>query len=305
METTLTLPAYAKINWTLEVLGRRPDGYHELRTILQTISLADELHFALREREIAVRCEAPGVPADERNLVHRAADLLRREAGIERGVEVTIVKRIPSAAGLGGGSSDAASTLLALRHLWGIEIGWRELCRLGAMIGSDVPFFLLGGTALGIGRGDEVYPLADAPSSLLLLLNAGVEVPTREAYGHLPPELTNPARASMMPFSLEAAYRSAVAPSEVAPLLRNDLESAVLARYPLLDEVRRRLIAAGARAALMAGSGSTIYGIFDSAATRDRAREELSDSGWWCAEARTLGRGEYLKAFPAPAAPER
>ncbi|HEX9005357.1 MAG TPA: 4-(cytidine 5'-diphospho)-2-C-methyl-D-erythritol kinase [Blastocatellia bacterium] len=295
----LTLPSFAKINWTLEVLGRRPDGYHELRTLLQTVSVADELVFESptldNGRGIEIVCDHPDVPCDETNLVHRAARLLSDFSGIERGVRITINKRIPTAAGLGGGSSNAAVTLMALQKLWGANIPAGDLFALGSKLGADVPFFLMGGTCLGVGRGDEVYPLADIKSDQLLLVNAGIPVPTREVYANLPPRLTNPEAITKMPTSFLTAYTSITKSDEQMCRigLCNDLEIPVLARHQLLGEIKQRLRQAGASGILMSGSGSTIFSIFESEAARSGAQRELSRNGWWCAPARTLGRDEY------------
>lgn len=301
----LTLPSFAKINWTLEVLGRRGDGYHELRTILQTISLADTLTFTPVAEGIELVCDAPGIPTDETNLVVRAARLLQRlpqATGRPCGARIVLEKRIPAAAGLGGGSGNAAVALLALRSIWGLEIGLQELIALGSGLGADVPFFILGGTAIGIGRGDEVYPLPDVEAGHLLLVNAGILMPTGEVYALLRRELTKDEGKAKMPFSFEAAYRSAIAPGE-APLLRNDLEAVVFGRHPLLGEVKERLLDAGARAVQMSGSGSTIFALFDSEAMRSAARSECMKAGWWCAEARPIGRREYRAALGAVCAP--
>lgn len=288
----LTLPSFAKINWTLEILGKRPDGYHELRTLLQTVSVADELTFELAGRGIEIRCDHPDVPCDETNLVHRAAKLLDDFTGAGKGVCVTISKRLPVAAGLGGGSSNAAVTLIALQKLWDVRIAPRDLFSLGAKLGADVPFFFIGGTCLGVGRGDEIYPLADVNEEFLLLVNAGIAVPTREVYANLPPELTKQSTVAKMPLSLEAAYAAIAGSSESLPLC-NDLESLVLARHPLLAEIKRQLKQTGARGVLMSGSGSTIFAIFDSAEARDGANRDLSQAGWRCYPARTLSRAEY------------
>jgi len=291
----LTLSSFAKINWTLEILGKRPDGYHELRTLLQTVSVADELTFEQTEQGIEIVCDHPDVPGDETNLVHRAARLFGDFAGIEKGVRVTINKRIPTAAGLGGGSSNAAVTMMALQKLWQIKLAPRELFGLGAKLGADVPFFFLGGTALGVGRGDEIYPLADIKTDFLLLINAGILVPTREVYSKLPTQLTNPEGIPKMPTSFEAAYARAITPDEQIrqTWLHNDLEIPVLARHPLLGEIKERLKKVGASGVLMSGSGSTVFAIFDNDAARTNARRELSQHGWWCAPVRTLGRDEY------------
>jgi len=312
----LTLQSYAKINWTLEILGRRTDGYHELRTILQTVNLADTLNFTLLDHDIVVECDHPEVPTDERNLVWKAASLLRELTGPDRGVRIEIIKRIPTAAGLGGGSSNAAVTLLALLRLWEIELPFRQLCRLGSRLGADVPFFFIGGTCLGVGRGDAVYPVAEIEVDHLLLVNAGILVPTREVYANLPPELTNPEAVVKMPLSLELAYEADSLPArhpatgtsaDVSPavgltpssgtirpgLLTNDLEIPVLPRYPRLAEVKRQLIELGATDSLMSGSGSTVFAIFDNDQTRQEAAAALRAAGWWTQPVGTISRDDY------------
>lgn len=294
---SLTLPSFAKINWTLEVLGRREDGYHELRTILQTLSVADELRFTPTGGEIEITCDRPDVPCDETNLIYRAAVLLRDLTGVKRGVRVELTKRIPLGAGLGGGSSNAGVTLIALERLWSVTPSPPDLFRLGSQLGADVPFFFLGGTGLGVGRGDEVYPLPDINCERLLLVNPGLQVPTREIYRRLPPELTSLPHAAKMPLSLEAAYLSISRPDELLTKLKNDLERPALERSPLIGEVKTRLLKAGARATLMTGSGSTVFAVFESDAARERARGELSEIGWWCAEAHTLSRAAYRAAI--------
>src|SRR5512143_2648765 len=155
----IRVPAFGKINLGLEVLGSRQDGYHELRTLFQTVSLHDDVTLAPRKEGIVVRCGHPLVPTDERNLAFRAATDLARFANVAAGVEITLTKRIPVAGGLGGGSSDAAAVLLGLDRVWNLELGSSGLHPLARRIGADVPFFLVGGTALGLGRGDEVYAL--------------------------------------------------------------------------------------------------------------------------------------------------
>ncbi|MEO6724957.1 MAG: 4-(cytidine 5'-diphospho)-2-C-methyl-D-erythritol kinase [Blastocatellia bacterium] len=294
----LTLPSFAKINWTLEILGKRSDGYHELRTLLQIISVADELIFERTEQGIEIICDHPDVPSDETNLVHRAARLLGDFAGIEHGVRVTIRKRVPTAAGLGGGSSNAAVTLIALQKLWQVKLSPRDLFSLGAKLGADVPFFFLGGTCLGVGRGDEVYPLADIKADNLLLVNAGIAVSTREVYANLSARLTNPEAIPKMPTSFVAAYETITTHDEQIRL-HNDLEIPVLSRHPLLGEIKERLKRAGASGVLMSGSGSTVFAIFDNDQARTSAQRELSQHDWWCAPARTLSRDEYRMFYPS------
>ena len=297
----ITLPSFAKINWTLEVLGKRPDGYHELRTLLQTISVGDELTFELRERGIELRSDHPELPLDETNLIHRAARLLAEFTGCDKGVRVTIQKNLPMAAGLGGGSSNAAVTFLALLKLWDVFVEPRDLFKLGARLGADVPFFFLGGTCIGVGRGDEVYPTTEIEAEHLLLINAGIAVPTREVYGNLPPELTKPGGVISIPVSFWAAY-AAMSNSDspsggFSPVLHNDLEAPVLTRHPLLGEIKQRLLERGARGVLMSGSGSTVFALFDSEAARAAAQQVFQANGWWCAAAHTLNRAAYRQAL--------
>jgi 4-diphosphocytidyl-2-C-methyl-D-erythritol kinase len=290
----LTLPSFAKINWTLEILGKRPDGYHELRTLLQTISSADEITFETQAQGIEIRCDHPDVPCDETNLAYRAARLLRDFTGVSQGILITIDKRLPVAAGIGGGSGNAAMTFLALQTLWGVRLAPSDLFPMAASLGADVPFFLVGGTCLGVGRGDEIYPIAELRSERLLLVNAGVRVPTAEVYRNLPPELTKARPLDKMPLSFEAAHAALSQPDEL-PALHNDLEPIVFARHPLLAEIKGKFASAGASRVLMSGSGSTIFGIFDNDEARSTARRDFEQQGWWCEPARTLDRREYQK----------
>src|SRR5262245_8530301 len=290
----ITLSSYAKINWTLEILGKRADGYHELRTLLQTLDLADELIFEPLAEGIEIVCDHPDVPCDETNLVYRAAKLIGEFAGVNRGIRITIIKRLPLAAGIGGGSSNAAVTFIALQKLWNLKIVPRDLFRLGAKLGADVPFFFIGGTCLGVGRGDEVYPIPEIRAPHLLLVNPGISVSTKEVYGSLPSDLTISGAVAKMPLSLEAANAAIAQPDEL-PVLHNDLEHLVFARHPLLAEIKQRFISLGARGVLMSGSGSTIFAIFDSEQARSEARRDFKRHGWWCEPARTLSRVEYQK----------
>ena len=184
----LVLPAFAKINLDLRVLGVRPDGYHDLRTVFQSLALHDVLTFTRRTGPFTIECDDPTLPVDRRNLVWKAASLLWRTVGRRRGetprdVVVGLRKRIPQAAGLGGGSADAAMTLLALSRLWDLDVDLPTLSRLAARLGADVPFFLVGGTALGLGRGDDIYPLADLPRTHVVIVRPRFGVSTTDAYG--------------------------------------------------------------------------------------------------------------------------
>ena len=179
----LIVPAFAKINLDLRILGVRPDGFHDLKTIFQSLALHDDITFTARKGPFAIQCDDPKIPTDEKNLVWKAASLLWRTAGrgrsnSPRDVVVGLRKRIPQAAGLGGGSADAAMALLGLTRVWELDVDLPTLSRLAARVGSDVPFFLVGGTALGLGRGDDIYPLVDLPRTYVVMVRPQFGVST-------------------------------------------------------------------------------------------------------------------------------
>jgi 4-diphosphocytidyl-2-C-methyl-D-erythritol kinase len=287
MTTPLVVRSYAKINWTLDVLYLRQDAYHEIRTIYQTVSLFDRLELTPAEG-ILVKCDHPAVPCDDSNLVYKAAAALQQAAATRTGARIRIEKQIPVGGGLGGGSSNAAATLLGLSRLWRLNTGPAALFEIAAGIGSDVPFFLVGGTAIGAGRGEEVYPLADVKWDNLLLVNPGSCVSTASAYKGLK-RLTTMDSARIIPFTLLAANGIRKLPLEVW----NDLEESVLVTNPEIDHIKRRLKALGARQALMSGSGATVFGVFENSATVQRARSALVSEGVWCEHVVTLDRAEY------------
>jgi 4-diphosphocytidyl-2-C-methyl-D-erythritol kinase len=265
------VPAFAKINSRLEILGKRPDGFHELRTIFQTISLKDELRLkSTRARGIALRVagnDSLSSEPIEKNLVYRAVDALRRELAIRDGVAVELRKAIPAGRGLGGGSSDAASALIGYLHLIKKQLPRERLFALAATLGADVPFFLEGGRALGIGKGDEIYPLPDVPKRHLLVVSPkSIQVPTPDAYCWLnASQLTNsPANPKLYGFC-------ALAWSLQGGPLLNDFEEVVFQQHPRLAEIKRDLLQNGALEALLAGSGSAVFGVFPSPAKARRA----------------------------------
>ena len=288
MLSSIQIRSYAKINWTLDVLHKREDGYHELRTIYQTVSLHDTISIADTDGPIEIICDDPRVPCDETNLAFRAVAALRQATGSTRGARIEINKRIPVAAGLGGGSSNAAATLLGAGKLWQIDVGYGELIKIAAGLGSDVPFFLIGGTALGISRGEEVYPIEQVKSEHLLLVNPGFAVSTPEAYARLS-RLTRSKAALNIHFTLLAAKGI----SDLPLVATNDLEEVVIATHQEIAEVKRRLVSLGARHALMSGSGATVFGVFDNSQTTERAASMLHAAGYWAQRARTVDAREY------------
>ncbi|MGH9789280.1 MAG: 4-(cytidine 5'-diphospho)-2-C-methyl-D-erythritol kinase [Candidatus Acidiferrales bacterium] len=253
----LALPAFAKINLSLELVGPRPDGYWEIRTVYQTVGLHDRLRMRLtRTGEVEVRVPGGGAPAGRNNLVHRMLSRACTRLGLRRGVEVELEKNIPAGRGLGGGASDAAAALMGLLRLTRQRLPAAELFRLGAAVGSDVPFFFVGGRALGVGRGEEVHPLDDGRPGWLVLLCPPFEVSTRAAY--LWARLTPRRRAGKILDSRPSGDRLWGG---------NDFESVIFPRFPELARIKAALLAAGAQQAGLSGSGSTVYGWFDRRAT--------------------------------------
>jgi 4-diphosphocytidyl-2-C-methyl-D-erythritol kinase len=288
----LRVKSYAKINWTLDVLFKREDGFHELRTIYQTVSLHDTLTLTRTDSAIEIICDDAGVPADESNLVYKAAKALREATGTKAGARIEIEKRIPVAAGMGGGSSNAAATLLGLQRLWQLDLDDRRLTEMAANLGSDVPLFLLGGTLLGIGRGEEVYPITEVTGQHLLLVNPGIAVATAAAYQKLS-RLTRQESPRIIPFTFFAAKDTRRLPLSA----KNDFEAVVLTEYPEIAAIKLRLNELGARHALMSGSGATVFGVFDNLVTSERAREAMRAQGYWAACATTISRDEYQKTI--------
>jgi len=266
--------AFAKLNLTLRVLGRRADGYHELRTTFQSLNLHDTLTFTARKGPFAIAGSDPDCPNDESNLIWRAAERLCRErpgSPALAGVEVRVTKRIPSRAGLGGGSSDAAATLRALAVLWRVRVEPGRLREIGAGIGADVPFFFEGGTALGLERGDLLYPLIDRPRWWAVVARPAFGVSTKDAY-----EWWDAADASPSPGA-------------------NDLERVVAARHPEIARLAAKLRRAGAREAAMSGSGSAVFGLFDGQRAAEGAAQALAGRDVITLTTRTLDRAAYRR----------
>jgi 4-diphosphocytidyl-2-C-methyl-D-erythritol kinase len=288
---SLRIPAFAKVNLQLRVLARRPDGYHELRTVFQTISLHDTLELELLRRGgIVLEADDPDLPLGRENLVWRALDALSGELGLRRGVRVRLEKRIPAGRGLGGGSSDAAAALVGLMRLTRSRLPLARLVEIAASLGADVPFFLFGGRALGVGRGDEIYPLPEGPRQAVVVVSpATIHVATREAYRWLDSRLTKRGADSKL-FCFSALCWGGQGSG-----LANDFEPAVFRRHPRLARLKRALLRRGAREAALAGSGSAVFGIFPSPAQARRAAAGFPDDRVFVAE--TLSRKRYRRAI--------
>jgi 4-diphosphocytidyl-2-C-methyl-D-erythritol kinase len=268
MTRKVRVPAYAKLNLGLRVLYKRPDGYHEIRTVFQTISLADRLDVSFTPAR-KTRIATEGTPEIPDNLVERAARLVLEALRIQGDVLFYLKKNIPTGAGLGGGSSDAAAVLLALPVLSGKALPADRLHAIAIELGSDVPFFLHGGTALGLGRGEELYPLPDLPAARGLLVAPAIHSSTAEAYRDLSARLTSiPLQNKLNSFRQEIWRGVAGAHMAVDD---NDFEEVVFARHRGLKQIKEQLLRIGAKPAAMTGSGSAIFGIFAEAGRIERA----------------------------------
>ncbi len=289
----LRLRSYAKVNLGLEVLGTREDGYHELRTLFQTIDLHDDVLIRPRPRGLCVRCDHPGVPADGTNLALRAAEALRAHARVGAGVEITIRKRIPVGGGLGGGSSNAATVLLGLDRLWKTGLGPAGLHPLARRLGADVPYFLLGGTALGLSRGDEVYPLRRQVRAHVVLVDPGLHVSTARVFERLDARLTPRLNSNSIFYFVSRELEG----QDAFRLLVNDLEEAALEEAPDLrgqaGRIRAVLLREGASLAALSGSGACYFGLFGGARAAERARAALAAEGFRALSARTLTLDQY------------
>jgi 4-diphosphocytidyl-2-C-methyl-D-erythritol kinase len=270
---SLSLKAPAKVNYRLDVLCRRPDGYHEVRMIMQRIDLCDEVRITLSElKGIRVTCGSDAVPDGPDNIAWRAADALLRAVAIDTGVEIEIVKHIPVAAGLGGGSSDGAAVLMGLNVLLDLGLSLERLMAIGVTIGADVPFFIFGKAALAEGIGERLTALEALPPLWLVLVNPNVHISTAWAYQNL--HLTSKKDADIIPRFHETA-------ADLSAILANDLEVVAMGRFPVIREIKERLIAAGAAGALMSGSGSTVFGIFENETAARNGVAALTDANGW------------------------
>ena len=281
-----SLPSFAKVNLHLRVLGKRDDGFHDIFTVFQTVSLADELSFEPADA-LELVCDDPGVPTDATNLIWRAAKALNPDGG----ARISLVKRIPMGGGLGGGSSNAATALIGLNRLWQLGLSTMQLASIGAEIGSDVPFFLEGGTAIGVGRGTDVEAIPDMGAPFMVLIAPGAHVSTAAAYADLNAEnLTN----TDLNRILRVCRSEAGSPDFLRSALINDFEPTVFAKFPEIGRAKQRLTELGASRALMSGSGSSVFGIFDKEETRQTALKALDNEvNWRKFAVAALSRSEY------------
>ena len=291
---SVRIPAFAKINSCLHIVAKRPDGYHELRTIFQTISLRDTLHISL-ERTPGALCftftsNDPAMPLGAENLVVRAVKAFGSEFGLRGNLTIHLEKKIPVARGLGGGSSDAAATLIGLMRLTDKDLPLAKMIKVAAGLGADVPFFLFGGRAMAVGRGDEIYPLPDQPTRAVVVVSPeGIGVRTKDAYEWASEELTKDSEPHKL-------FRfCALCWSRQGSRLSNDFEGPVFRRHPRLEEIRAGLLKRGAADAALAGSGSAVFGIFRNPAQARRSAREFPEDSVFVVE--TISRAKYGRAM--------
>lgn len=290
----------AKINLLLHIKGKREDGYHDLVTVMQAIDLYDELLIEKADN-LELISTSPDIPSDEKNLVYKAAVKLREFTGINEGARISLKKNIPVAAGLGGGSSDAAAALYGLNRLWGLGLSMETLCVLGRDIGSDVPFFIGGPTAAGYGRGDELIRLSNLTDYWYLLVNPGIMISTAWVYSQVDIssgkggfERVSPGENWIGPLvqpNLELTKEDVHIKIFLPDGLRldgnniwlfpyNDLEGVVIRRYPVIKKIKDEMVASGAKCALMSGSGSSVFGIFRDRDSAERAGRNMQHYEW-------------------------
>jgi 4-diphosphocytidyl-2-C-methyl-D-erythritol kinase len=278
---TLTLSAPAKINYLLDVTGKRPDGYHELRMIMQRVNLCDEIALTMTNTPgISVTCNSKGAPDGPDNIAWKAARVLLDLAETCTGVNIKITKKIPVAAGLGGGSSDAASVLMGMNQLLQIGLTDQQLMEIGCKLGADVPFFIFKKTALAEGIGENLTPLPEMPKCWILLVNPGVHVSTAWVYRSL--QLTKGRELNKLPKFFESI-------EDVVSIFSNDLESVTIPAFPVIADIKTRMMNLGAVGSMMSGSGPTVFGVYKSFDAAEAARREITNgTNWFAATAETL-----------------
>ncbi len=270
---TLSRLSPAKINFVLNVLRKREDGYHDIASLMQAVSLYDEMEFAPAAEGITLRCPGSNLPEDEGNIVYRAARALFSRMDYHGGIHITIRKAIPMAAGLGGGSSNAATTLMALNDLMDFGLDTEDLINIAKTLGADVPFFIFGATAWAFGIGERLEKAEGIPRIWLILINPGFELSTKTVYEKLNLRLTNAPNH----YSIPRFYTV----HDLAAGLHNDLEKVSLQLHPSLRNIKELLIQNGALGALMSGSGPTVFGIFEDALSAQDAEKNIRIAGDW------------------------
>jgi 4-diphosphocytidyl-2-C-methyl-D-erythritol kinase len=283
------LKARAKINLSLDVIGKRPDGYHDIRMIMQTVSLHDKVYLELTPKGIEIESDCRWIPSDGDNIAYKAADLLMKEYKIDAGIKITIEKKIPIAAGLAGGSSDAAAVLKGMNILFGLNIGEPAILSLGKRIGADVPFCLIGGTMLAEGIGEILTGIGPLPAVNIVLVKPKISVSTAWVYKNL--DLLKIKERPDTDLILSAIKESRI--DVIAQNMKNVLESVTEKKYTIIEEIKNKLKRCGAAGSMMSGSGPTVFGIFEDKNSAKKAFELLKSDRWSCYITETIN-GEML-----------
>ena len=274
---SLTIKAPAKVNYLLDVLRRRPDGYHDLRMVMQRVDLCDEIAITVTETpELTVTCNKNGVPDGPSNIAWKAARIMLDLAGKGQGATISIVKNIPVAAGLGGGSSNAAAVLTGMNELLELNLSEQRLMEIGVTLGADVPFFIFKKTALAEGIGEQLREMPVMPALWVLLVNPGVHVSTAWVYQNL--QLTSRGELAKLPQFFTKV-------EDVCSILSNDLEAVTIPAFPVIDEIKKGMLRMGALGAMMSGSGPTVFGLFRDRQTAETARQVVIEGRNWFATA--------------------
>jgi 4-diphosphocytidyl-2-C-methyl-D-erythritol kinase len=281
----LIYPSYAKINLFLEILGSLPNGFHQIETLLCSVSIFDTIKYTLTKKINPKKWICLNDTINENNLIYKVAEYLYKQYKPDWGIEIQLIKRIPIAAGLGGGSSNAATTLLALNSLWELELSIDELNAIAALFGSDIPYFLYGGTALATNRGEVIHPLDDFHMENILLVNPKIRISSSEAY-----------QIASIPAENE---RRQCRISKNPNWFFNRLEAPVRTKYPLVNGILNDLIKFGAMTAIMSGSGPTCFGVFEDRFAMQKCEEYFKEIGYWTKVVRTISREEYQNVFQA------
>ena len=278
MKDRIQLKALAKINLGLDVLRRREDGYHEVKMIMQTISLHDDLEIRrIKKPEIQVKTNLYYLPTNENNLVYKAAKLLMDEFGIKEGVAIQLKKRIPVAAGMAGGSTDGAAVLWGMNQMYGLGLSRQELMERGVKLGADVPYCVQRGTALAEGIGERLSVLPSMPKCTILIAKPGISVSTKFVYENLHANDLKPEQNPDVDRMIEAMKEKNL--DLLCERMGNVLETVTIPVYPVIQEIKEHMMACGAAGAMMSGSGPTVFGIFHSPVQAKAAMKDLKVNG--------------------------
>lgn len=308
----IALKTPAKINLLLHIKGKRSDGYHDIITVMQMIELWDEIIIEKSER-LELICSHPDMPSCQENMIYKAAVRLKEFSGVGGGAKIRLEKAIPVAAGLGGGSSDAAATLFGLNILWGLDYPSNKLTAIGRELGSDIPFFLNSPAAIGYGKGDELISLSRHTDDWFLLINPGIQISTAWAYNQVTcdandnerlhaatPDWIGPFQGTKFELTKGDSHIKIPLPNglriegdQIWLKPFNDLEEVVTKRYPIIREIKEKMVACGAMCSLMSGSGSTVFGIFGDRSGAERANIMVKKDGWRSWIVRALQSSPY------------